>query len=161
MNLNEKIVNKYSSLIKNSKNTKVKTNRKNSINNISGRYLFLEGKILIKEAIKAAKLRECIEIDKIFYTCDELIANEYLENQNPIKIDENILNLWSDVKTSQGIIGNLIYFKYRFQFFFVKIYFLAIGRFHEEKLFSKNEDSLAFSVLLDNVRDPGSFKVIF
>jgi hypothetical protein len=75
------------------------------------RYLFLEGKVLIDEAIKAANLRECIEIDRIFFTDNKLVyENEYLANKNLIKIDKNTLNKWTDVKTSQGLIGNFILF---------------------------------------------------
>ncbi len=111
MNLDQKIINKYSILVKKAKLGKTKTTRKNSINETC-RYLFLEGKILIDEAIKASNLRGCIEIDKIFHTSNELVnKNIYFLNNNPIKINDHILNLWSNVKTSQGIIGNFIFFK--------------------------------------------------
>lgn len=67
--------------------------------------------MLIEEAVKVAKFRDFLEIDKIFYTNSLIKTNCNIENlkiKNIIKIDDKILKQWSNVKTSQGIIGIMI-----------------------------------------------------
>ncbi len=96
-----KLIKRYSNIIKVSKDGKNLRNDK---------MLLLEGRHLIKEAI----LSRCVSINKIFYT------NYFLKNQEnhdffnthimqllpKIKVNQNVMDSWSHLKTNQGIIGN-------------------------------------------------------
>ena len=59
------------------------------------------------------------------------------------------------------VISYFLNYKLKLNYYFGFGLQKAIGRFYEEKLvLSDNKQSLAFSVLLDNVRDPGNFKLL-
>ena len=90
----------YSNIIKESKDGKKLRNDK---------MLLLEGRHLIKEAM----FSKCVSLNRIFYT-DYFLKNQenlnffnmYLEKVSKIKINQDVMNAWSHLKTNQGIIGN-------------------------------------------------------
>ena len=95
-----KLIKKYSNIIKESKDGKNLRNDK---------MLLLEGRHLIKEAM----FSKCVSLNRIFYT-DYFLKNQenlnffnmYLEKVSKIKINQDVMNAWSHLKTNQGIIGN-------------------------------------------------------
>ena len=71
------------------------------------KFVLLEGKILIKEALKV----NCVRMERIFYCNKDFIFENNLTKNNEVvchRISEDLMNLISNVKTNQGILGNQI-----------------------------------------------------
>lgn len=72
--------------------------------NSNKKLIFLEGKILLKEAIKT----NCVKIESVFFSNDDIFLNEIKSaNQDAIfnKITQDLMREVSDLETSQGILG--------------------------------------------------------
>ncbi|RNA39781.1 RNA methyltransferase [Brachionus plicatilis] len=96
--------------------------------------ILLEGKNLLKEALKA----DCIKLQRVFYSNDELLNDNSLIKEGIIyrRISEDLMNAISDVKTNQGI--------------------LAFANFYPEKILKRE----SFRIILDRVADPGNMGTI-
>lgn len=117
-----------------------------SLNNLSKEFisntsnlLLIEGKILLKEALKT----KCVQIEKIFNTEDQndWLLDNMAQSQNQQQhheISHGLMDSISGVKTSQGV--------------------LAFARYKPENLDLK--DSLPFTVILDRVKDPGNMGAV-
>jgi tRNA G18 (ribose-2'-O)-methylase SpoU len=72
-----------------------------------GRLLLLEGKILLKEVLNL----NSIHINRVFYLKNKLTTEEHQQLTKSIpesqltEINEQLMNVFSNVETSQGIIG--------------------------------------------------------
>ncbi|CAF0708318.1 unnamed protein product [Brachionus calyciflorus] len=109
-------------------------NSKNSALNPRNNLILLEGKILLKEALKTDQ----IQIEKIFYSDENLLQDKNLYRPGLIyhKISQELMETISDVKTNQGI--------------------LAFGKLSLKPSLNKKK----FSVILDQVSDPGNMGTI-
>ena len=50
-------------------------------------------------------------MQKIFYSGSLVDIDKKLLKKNSIKVEENAMKSWSDVKTCQGVIGKMLAFK--------------------------------------------------
>ena len=91
---------------------------------------------------------------------NEMFVQNTLSKFRWSKLNKQILNKWSSMETSQGIFGiqRKCGFLFLFQMYLKmktksKTKKKGIAKFKSENLAIKNE--LPFSLILDNVRDPG------
>lgn len=115
---------------------------------VTNKLFLVEGKTLLKEALHS----DNIKIHKIFYA-GSILSPQWIKDvqtlltakkpnsaRQLIQVTDKLLNSWSDVKTSQGVI--------------------AFAEAKDPESIKTTTAALPLTVLLDNVREPGNMGTI-
>jgi len=122
----------------------------------------LEGERLISDALKAGA-----KADSIFFSRIELLNNLPLTRENCsstklYQINYNQVQLWSDLTTSPGIIGNpfflnLSIFLYLAYFIFLLLFYLGVFEIPDSTKYAEvHKQQIPLTIVCDNIRDPGN-----